>query len=69
MYLIQHPDGLRIKQTTQGNRRTWVLESRNPDKRRYPDERIPIGQSELLIIVVNNFIDRDNVLFIQGENN
>lgn len=55
VYLIQHPDGLRIKQLRREIDGTWVLESRNPDKRRYPDERIPPGQSDLLIIVGEQF--------------
>lgn len=55
VYLIQHPDGLRIKQLRREIDGTWVLESRNPDKRRYPDERIPPGHSELLVIVGEQF--------------
>lgn len=51
VYLIQHPDGLRIKQLRREIDGTWVLENRNPDKRRFPDERIPPGQHELLNIV------------------
>lgn len=55
VYLIQHPDGLRIKQLRREIDGTWVLESRNPDKRRFPDERIAPGQSDLLVIVGEQF--------------
>lgn len=55
VYLIKHPDGLRIKQLRREIDGTWILESRNPDKRRYPDERIPPSQSDLLMIVGEQF--------------
>ena len=51
IYLINHPDGLKIKQLRREIDGTWVLESRNPDKRRYPDERIPSSMSNLLEIL------------------
>lgn len=50
IFLIQHPDGLRIKQLRREIDGTWVLESRNPDKRRFPDERIPENSQDLLVI-------------------
>lgn len=50
IFLINHPDGLRIKQLRREIDGTWVLESRNQDKRKYPDERIHPSMSELLII-------------------
>lgn len=48
IFLIDHPDGLRIKQLRRQVDGSWVLESRNPDKRNYPDELIPEGRGELL---------------------
>lgn len=50
IFLIDHPDGLRIKVLRREIDGTWVLESKNPDKRRYPDERIAPHQAELLRI-------------------
>ena len=50
IFLIDHPEGLRIKVLRRGIDGAWVLESRNPDKRLYPDERIPPGQEHLLKI-------------------
>lgn len=51
IYLIQHPDGLKIKQLRREIDGTWILECRNPDKRRFPDERIPQDKPELLNII------------------
>lgn len=50
IYLIQHPDGLRIKQLRRDINGTWILESRNPNKAHYPDEIIPPEKGELLVI-------------------
>lgn len=50
IYLIEHPDGLRIKQLRRNIDGSWVLESRNVDKRQYPDEVIAESQAELLKI-------------------
>lgn len=50
IFLIEHPDGLRIKQLRREIDGTWILESRNPDKRKFPDERLHPSQNELLII-------------------
>ena len=50
IFLIQHPDGLRIKRLRRDIDGAWVLESNNPDKRRYPDERIDPEQAELLVV-------------------
>lgn len=50
IFLITHPDGLRIKQLRREIDGTWVLESRNPDKRSFPDERIAPAVAELLKI-------------------
>lgn len=50
IFLIDHPDGLRIKQLRRQIDGSWVLESRNPDKRQYPDEVIAPSQADLLKI-------------------
>lgn len=50
IYLIDHPDGLRIKRLRRDIDGSWVLESNNTDKRRYPDERIEPEQGALLKI-------------------
>jgi phage repressor protein C with HTH and peptisase S24 domain len=50
IFCIQHPDGLRIKVLRRGIDGSWMLESKNPDKRLYPDERIPPGHEDLLKI-------------------
>jgi phage repressor protein C with HTH and peptisase S24 domain len=49
-FLIEHPDGLRIKKLRRDIDGTWVLESNNPDKRAFPDEKITPDQAELLVI-------------------
>lgn len=51
IFLIEHPDGLRIKRLRREIDGTWVLESDNPDKRRFPDERIGPEDAHLLNIV------------------
>ncbi len=51
IFLIEHPDGLRIKRLRREIDGTWVLESNNPDKRRFPDERITPDQLDLLRIM------------------
>lgn len=51
IFAIQHPDGLRIKQLRREIDGTWVLESRNQDKRTYPDERITPENVDLLKII------------------
>lgn len=51
IFAIQHPDGLRIKVLRRSIDGTWTLESKNQDKRRYPDEVIPPSHSDLLKIV------------------
>lgn len=50
IFAIDHPDGLRIKVLRRSIDGSWTLESKNPDKRRYPDEVIPAGHAELLKI-------------------
>jgi hypothetical protein len=51
IFLIEHPDGLRIKQLRREIGGSWVLESRNADKRAFPDERIDPTQGHLLKIL------------------
>jgi transcriptional regulator with XRE-family HTH domain len=50
IFLIDHPDGLRIKRLRRDIDGSWMLESSNPDKRRFPDERIAPEQADLLTI-------------------
>lgn len=50
IFLIDHPDGLRIKILRRGIDGSWTLESKNADKRTYPDERIAAGEEHLLKI-------------------
>lgn len=51
IFAINHPDGLRIKRLRREINGTWVLESNNPDKREYPDERIDADRADLLKIL------------------
>lgn len=51
IFAIDHPEGLRIKILRRAIDGAWILESKNPDKRTYPDERIPPDQLELLKIL------------------
>lgn len=50
IYLIDHPDGLRIKRLRRTIAGGWALESLNPDKGTYPDEVISAADAELLKI-------------------
>ncbi|MNU46268.1 HTH-type transcriptional regulator PrtR [compost metagenome] len=50
LYLIDHPDGLRIKQLRRDIDGSWILGSRNPDKHKFPDERVQPDQLDLLKI-------------------
>ncbi|KRD71415.1 LexA family transcriptional regulator [Lysobacter sp. Root96] len=50
IFLIDHPDGLKIKQLRREIDGSWVLESLNADKRRYPDERVSVEQADLIRI-------------------
>ena len=51
IFLIDHPDGLKIKRLRRDIDGSWILESGNPDKRRYPDERIGPEHAELLKVL------------------
>ncbi len=51
IFAIEHPDGLRIKCLRRSIDGSWILESRNSDKRMYPDEVIPPDQVDLLKIL------------------
>jgi phage repressor protein C with HTH and peptisase S24 domain len=48
IFVIEHPEGLRIKQLRRDIDGSWILESKNIDKRSFPDERINPDQMELL---------------------
>lgn len=50
IFLVDHPDGLKIKRLRRDIEGNWILESTNPDKRRFPDETIAADQAELLVI-------------------
>lgn len=50
IFLVGHPDGLKIKRLRRDFDGSWVLESLNPDKRKFPDERIGPEQTEHLVI-------------------
>lgn len=50
IFLIDHPDGLKIKRLRRMIDGSWALESSNPDKTRFPDEVIGPEQAELLSI-------------------
>lgn len=51
IFLFHHPDGLRIKRLRRDFDGSWLLEYINPDKRRYPDERVPADRIERLTII------------------
>lgn len=51
LFLIEHPDGLRIKQLRRLVDGSWILECLNPDKIQFPDETIHPSQAEHLRIV------------------
>ena len=51
IFLLEHPDGLRIKRLRQQFDRSWIMESNNPDKRRYPDELVTAEQAEHLRVI------------------
>lgn len=57
IFLIDHPDGLRIRQLRREIDATWILESRNGDKRRYFDERIEKDKTQFLRIL-GQFVHR-----------
>jgi phage repressor protein C with HTH and peptisase S24 domain len=50
IFAIEHPDGLRIKVIRRSIDGSWTLESKNQDKRSFPDEVIPAGHTDLLKI-------------------
>ena len=57
IFLIDHPDGLRIRQLRREIDGDWRLESRNADKRRYFDERIAQDKTQFLRIL-GQFVHR-----------
>lgn len=50
IFLIDHPDGLRVKRLNRSLDGAWTLISDNPDKRLFPDERITPDQANLIRI-------------------
>ena len=58
IYLVRHPDGLRIKRLRRDIDATWLIEYINQDKRRFPDERIAADSISMLDIV-GRFIFRE----------
>lgn len=50
IYLVDHPDGLKIKRMRRDIDGSWILESMNADKRRYPDEKVAPEQADLIRI-------------------
>lgn len=48
IFLIEHPDGLKIKRMRMSIDGSWFLESLNADKARFPDEIITSDQTDLL---------------------
>jgi len=50
IFLIEHPEGLRIKVLRLSIDGSWILECKNPNKRAFPDERISPDQIGLLKI-------------------
>lgn len=51
IFLIDHPDGLRIKRLRRDIDGSWVLESLNPNKAMYPDERLTSDRGDLLKVM------------------
>lgn len=51
VYLINHPDGERLKRLRREFDGTWVLESDNLNKKMYPDERISPEHADLMKII------------------
>lgn len=51
MFLIDHPDGLKIKRLRRLIDGSWALESRNPDKQTYPDEFVRPDHAEMLRVL------------------
>lgn len=51
IFLLEHPDGLRIKQLHRETLGGWTLQSRNQDKAKYPDERISEADADSLKIL------------------
>lgn len=51
IFLIDHPDGLRIKRLRRSIDGSWMLESLSPNKSLFPDERLAADQAEALKIM------------------
>jgi phage repressor protein C with HTH and peptisase S24 domain len=50
IFLVDHPQGLRIKRLHRDIDGSWTLKSNNPDKNKFPDERVALDQIDLLKI-------------------
>ncbi|GMG89640.1 hypothetical protein Cmtc_08600 [Cupriavidus sp. TKC] len=50
IFLLDHPEGLRIKQLYRAFDGSWILQSRNQNKQLYPDEKIEASHADLLKI-------------------
>ena len=51
IFLIDHPDGLRIKRLRQGIDGSWLLESLNTNKGMFPDERVSSDNADMLKLI------------------
>lgn len=58
IFLIEHPEGLRIKVLRRHISGDWILESKSADKRRYPDERIPKDLLDEYLKIKGEFVYR-----------
>lgn len=50
IYLVRHPDGLRVRRLRRDIDGSWWLQCLNLDKSRFPDEHIPADRIDLLRI-------------------
>jgi transcriptional regulator with XRE-family HTH domain len=58
IFLIEHPAGLRIRQMRRDIDGSWVVGNRNPDKVRFPDERIAEDSTDRLKLL-GTFVYRE----------
>lgn len=50
IFMVRHPDGLRVRRLRRDIDGGWWLECLNQDKRRFPDEHVPADRIDLLQI-------------------
>jgi hypothetical protein len=50
LFMVDHPAGPKIRRIRLGIDASWTLESLSPDKLKYPDERVPADQIDLIVI-------------------